>query len=83
MAHWRLQALAKPERWTARKLAAATGLAYTTVWGLWSGNAERADLRTLQRLADVLGRQPGELIGGGDAPTQPPSDPPAGRVPPD
>jgi DNA-binding Xre family transcriptional regulator len=65
MAFWRLQAIAKPERWSARALAKASGLAYTTVWGIWSGKAKRADLETLQALADVLGIQPGELIGGG------------------
>lgn len=64
MAYWRLQEIAQPERWSARKLAAATGLAYTTVWGIWSGKAKRADLETLQALADALGIQPGELIGG-------------------
>jgi DNA-binding Xre family transcriptional regulator len=63
MAFWRLQELAKPERWSARKLAAETGLAYTTVWGIWSGTAKRADLETIQKLADALGIHPKELIG--------------------
>lgn len=68
MAHWRLQEIAKPERWNALKLSEATGLAYNTVWAIWANRAKRADLITLQRLANVLGVQPGELIGGDDAP---------------
>lgn len=68
MAFWRLQELAKPERWSARKLSTETGLAYTTVWGIWSGTAKRADLETLQKLADALGIHPKELIGTDTAP---------------
>lgn len=68
MATWRLKELAQPQRWTARKIAGETGLAYTTVWGIWSGKAKRIDLVTLQRLADLLGVQPQELIGDDPAP---------------
>jgi DNA-binding Xre family transcriptional regulator len=63
MAHWRLRELAEPERWNAKKLAEATGLAYNTVWGIWRNTSKRADLDTLEALARVLKIAPGELIG--------------------
>ncbi len=67
MARWRVREIAEPERWSARKLAAASGLAYTTVQGIWSNKSRRADLDTLEAIARVLKVQPGELIGAGDA----------------
>lgn len=60
---WRLKELAEPERWTARKLAIQTGLAYNTVWGIWSGKTRRADLDTLDRLARALNIPARDLIG--------------------
>ena len=60
---WRLKEIAEPERWTARKLAEATGLAYNTVWGIWANRSQRADLKTLEALAKVLKVEPSELIG--------------------
>lgn len=63
MAYWRLRELAEPERWNARKLALATGLAYGTVWGLWALRSTRVDLATLEKLAAVLHVAPGDLIG--------------------
>ncbi len=63
MARWRLREIAEPERWNARKLALATGLAYNTVWGIWTGKSKRADLDTLTVLASVLNIHPRELIG--------------------
>lgn len=76
MAHWRLRELAKPQRWSARRLAAETGLAYTTVYGIWSGRSKRADLDTLQTLADAIGVKPGDLIADGQsrAPVAPDPD---------
>ncbi|GAA5531504.1 hypothetical protein Hgul01_05329 [Herpetosiphon gulosus] len=66
MARWRLREIAEPERWTARKLAIATGLAYNTVWGIWTGKSKRADLETLSTLAVVLNVHPRDLIGNGE-----------------
>ena len=65
MARWRLREIAEPERWNARKLAQATGLAYNTVWGIWTNTTRRADLDTLDKLAEVLKVQPNDLIGPG------------------
>lgn len=67
MAYWRVREIAEPERWNARKLSQATGLAYTTVWAIWTNTAKRADLETLEKLAQVLKVRPGDLIGSGDA----------------
>ena len=69
MACWRLRDIAEPERWNARTLAQATGLAYNTVWGIWTNTTRRADLATLDKLAAVLTVQPNDLLGPG---TQPP-----------
>ena len=66
MARWRLREIAEPERWNAKKLAEATGLAYNTVWGIWTNNAKRADLDTLDTLAGVLKVAPNDLIGPGE-----------------
>ncbi len=66
MAHWRLREIAQPQRWTARKIALATGLAYNTVWAIWANRSKRADLDTLEKLAGLLNVAPGELIGAGD-----------------
>jgi len=66
MARWQLREIAEPDRWNARKLAQATGLAYNTVWGIWTNNTRRADLDTLQKLAQVLKVQAADLIGPGE-----------------
>ncbi len=66
MARWRLREIAEPERWNARKLSQATGLAYNTVWGIWTNNTRRADLDTLEKLAHVLKVQAADLIGPGE-----------------
>ena len=66
MAHWRVREIAQPERWTARKLALATGLAYNTVWNIWTNKSKRADLETLEKIARVLKVAPGDLIGSDD-----------------
>ena len=63
MARWKVKEIAAPERWTARKLAIATGLAYGTVYHIWRNEAKRADLSTLDAIAQVLGVQPGDLLG--------------------
>ena len=66
MARWRLREIAEPERWNSKKLAEATGLAYPTVWGIWTNRSKRADLETLDALAGALKIEPGELIGPGE-----------------
>ncbi len=66
MAYYRLREIAEPERWSARKLALSTGLAYNTVYNIWANKTTRADLETLQKLADVLKIKPGDLIGAGE-----------------
>ncbi len=66
MARWRLREIAEPERWNARKLSQATGLAYNTVWGIWTNHTRRADLDTLEKLAQVLKVQASDLIGPGE-----------------
>ena len=70
-ARWRLRDIAEPERWSARKLSIATGLAYNTVWGLWTNKSRRADLDTLTALARVLKVHPSELIGESDGQAAP------------
>lgn len=70
-ARWRLRDIAEPERWTARKLSLASGLAYNTVWGLWTNKSKRADLDTLTTLARVLKVHPRDLIGDTDEQVQP------------
>ncbi len=62
MVRWRLREIAEPERWNAKKLAEATGLAYNTVWGIWTNKSKRADLDTLATLARLLKVNPGDLI---------------------
>ena len=59
---WRLKEIAEPERWSARKIAEATGLAYNTVWGIWANRSKRADLDTINTLAQLLKVEPGQLI---------------------
>ena len=66
MARWKLREIAEPERWTARKLAITAGLAYGTVWSIWTNKAKRADLSTIEALAKVLKISPGDLIGPDD-----------------
>lgn len=66
VARWRLRDIAEPERWNARKIALATGLAYNTVWGIWTNTTRRADLDTLDKLAQLLNVKPGDLIGTGE-----------------
>ena len=75
MARWRLRDIAEPERWNARMLAQATGLADNTWCCIWTNTTRRADLATLDNLAAVLTVQPNDLLGPG---TQPPSR--AGRA---
>lgn len=62
MIRWRVREIAEPERWNAKKLAEASGLAYGTVYAIWTNQATRADLKTLAALARVLKVQPGELL---------------------
>lgn len=66
MARWRVREIAEPERWSARKLAIAAGVAYTTVQGMWSNKSKRADLDTIEAIARVLKVESGQLIGSGE-----------------
>lgn len=59
---WQLKEIAEPERWTARKLALQAGLAYNTVWLIWTGKARRADLETIDALCRILKVKPGDLL---------------------
>lgn len=70
MARWRLKEIAKPQRWTQRALAKETGLALGTINSIWNNTATRADLKTIEALAQVLKVQPGELIGPGEQGTE-------------
>jgi len=67
MLKWRLKEIAEPERWNAKNLSEATGLAYTTVWGIWTNRTKRADLETIEKLANALKVQPGDLIARAEA----------------
>ena len=62
MVRWRLKELAEPERWNPHNLAAATGLAYTTVYNMWENRTRRADLDTIDALARALKVEPGALL---------------------
>ena len=66
MARWLVREIAEPQRWNAKKLAEATGLAYGTVYAIWTSHATRVDFKTLDALARVLKVTPGDLIGAGD-----------------
>ncbi len=59
---WRVREIAEPERWNAKKLAEATGLAYGTVYAIWTNQATRADLKTIEAIARVLSVKPGDLL---------------------
>lgn len=59
---WCVREIAEPERWNAKKLAEASGLAYNTVWNIWNNRAKRVDLDTLARLAETLKVSPKDLF---------------------
>ena len=62
MVRWRLKEIGEPERWNPHNLAAATGLAYTTVYNMWENKTRRADLDTIGKLAQALKVEPGALL---------------------
>jgi DNA-binding Xre family transcriptional regulator len=62
MVRWQLKELAEPERWNPHNLAEATGLAYTTVYNMWTNRTRRADLDTIGALAKALKVPPGDLL---------------------
>jgi transcriptional regulator with XRE-family HTH domain len=66
MARWRLREIAEPLGWNPHSLAIEAKLAYNTVRPIWIGDAKRADLETLHKLAQVLNVPPGRLIGNGE-----------------
>jgi DNA-binding Xre family transcriptional regulator len=59
---WCVREIAEPERWNAKKLAEASGLAYNTVWNIWNNRAKRVDFDTLARLAETLKVSPKDLF---------------------
>jgi transcriptional regulator with XRE-family HTH domain len=64
----RLRALRQKRVLTLRELEERSGVAYNTIWHLENGKRE-AQPRTIRKLADALGVDPGELVRveGGDA----------------
>lgn len=60
---WRVKDIAAPGRWNPHSLAVEAKIAYNTVYLIWHNQAKRADLETLEKLANVLQVEPGELIG--------------------
>ena len=58
---FRLKEIAEPE-WNAHSLVEATGLAYNTVWTIWTGKARRIDLATIAKLCNVLHSEPADLF---------------------
>lgn len=60
---WRLRELAEPKGFTAYSLAREMKMPYPTIKPIWDNKAKRIDATTLQRLAEFLEVQPGELIG--------------------
>jgi DNA-binding Xre family transcriptional regulator len=66
MARWRLKEIAESQGWNPHSLALEAKLSYNTVRPIWLGEAKRADLDTLSKLARVLGVPPGTLIGNGE-----------------
>lgn len=62
MVRWRVKEIGEPERWNAHNLAAATGLAYTTVYNIWENKTRRADLDTIGKISDALKVEPGALL---------------------
>ncbi len=71
MVRWRLKEIAEPERWNPHNLADASGLAYTTVWGIWTNRTRRADLDTIDKLSRALKIEPGMLITRDESQAQP------------
>jgi DNA-binding Xre family transcriptional regulator len=65
MARWRVREIAEQKGFNAHQLSLAAQLSYNTVRPIWNGEAKRADLETLSRIAAVLGVSPGDLIGNG------------------
>ena len=58
---WRVDELAERRGWRARELADRASLDVKTVRNILTGRATRVDLRTIIRLAQALGVEPGEL----------------------
>ena len=57
----RLRTLRQQKVLTLRELEARSGVAYNTIWHLENGK-RGAQPRTLRKLADALGVDPGELV---------------------
>lgn len=50
------------DRLTQRKLAAATGIATTTINRLYNNDFDRVDVRTLETLCNYFGCEVGDLL---------------------
>jgi len=58
----RLKEVADPLRWNPHSIAHASGLAYSTVYAIWTGKARRIDLDTIKTLCNTLDILPSDLI---------------------
>ena len=66
MARWRVRELAEVKGiTTAYRLHLAAGIPLASAQGIWSGKSKRLDLETLDKIAQALGVEPGELISSG------------------
>ncbi len=59
---WRVREIAEPQRWNVKTLSEAAGLAYGTVYSIWTNKATRVDFETLYKLAFVLKVHPTQLF---------------------
>jgi DNA-binding Xre family transcriptional regulator len=62
LVRWRVKEIAERQGYNAHSLAIEAKLAYNTVRPIWSGQATRADLETIGKLAIALRVQPGDLM---------------------
>ena len=60
--HLRLRELREAKGLTQMDLVEATGLRQATISAIERGRTARVDFAVLERLADVLGIEPGELV---------------------
>jgi transcriptional regulator with XRE-family HTH domain len=62
MARYRVQELAEAQEYDISKLARRADLNYNTVAGIWHNKTKRADLSSLEAIANVLGTSVSNLI---------------------
>lgn len=58
----RLSRILGERRMSVRELQRRTGLAYVTVYNLYSGKSNRVDFETLNKICQALGVQPGDIL---------------------